>query len=39
MTVLGEAPDNIFTEERHDAKIVSAGSNLLIVHSSLPASH
>lgn len=35
MTVLGEATDTIFTEEREDAKIVSAGSILLIVHSLL----
>lgn len=32
MTVLGEATDTIFTEERQDAKIVSTGSILLIVH-------
>lgn len=35
MTVLGEATDTIFTEERQDAKIVSTGSILLIVHSLL----
>lgn len=36
MTVLGEATDAVFTEERQDAKIVSTGSILLIVHSLLP---
>lgn len=30
MTVLGEATDTVFTEERQDAKIVSTGSILLI---------